>query len=527
MSTAAQWERPERAPEAAATETIYDLTAMAVAGFALRTSLKAGGTVHVILGESEGVTGQIRSTPADTHIDAQTPAYLTLNRVHADTEHSTVDVDTALVLQKVAVDIVIPKGGPATGRAQADHLSAPKVTLAGLDGVDAPTLRNVVALGVDVRLDRDRTTVTVRTMTVQQLDLATPKGAVTLADIEVENLVIEMPRNGKPVVSVGTVKSGELVGPLPSGSVGLRGLALQNVGLASSGAVTVHTASCDAITATWRRPATRDPVEHKVPGPVQVPVDLSFLDGLDGHMRANLTAHVRIPIIPDWRADHEIRVDVRDGAISYERLERGIGKLPDAVLDFNLNDDRLCFDKDIPLVPFDRKTLLSWPLPREEDKALARQGRIRLALLARPHIEIERKPTGKDKGARFLQEIRIRDIDVALSLAADAGMALPAGGTLRLGGLGPDAAPPIERATLRGELVMRPDDRNPIGSLLLEAVGIAAGLSGIPLGERRLDVGTVGCRRVSAEVRTRDFTVHQIHAALSSIEIEGVSVTTA
>ncbi len=524
MTTAADWSHADAPPPAPLAGTVYDLKALAVAGFAVRTPLKGGGCVHVVLGQSEGVTGRVQSTPESTRIEAKTEAHLTLSRVYAETKQATVDVATALVLGTVAVDFVIPKDQSTTGRAQADRMTAPTLTVAGLIGLEEVTLENVVAQGVDIRLEVGRTMLTTRSMTVQTLELATPRGPVTLGDIEVENLVVELSDGDSPIVSVGAVRSGEVVGPLPSGSIGLRGVSLQNIGLARSGALRIEAASCDAVTTTWRRSSTRSQVEHAAAGPIEVPVDLSFLDGLDGHVNADIGTHIRIPIIPDWRAVHRIRVEVDRGTVDYEKLEHGIGKLPDAVLDFKLDGDRLCLDKDIPLVPFDRRTLLSWPLPSEDERSLARRGRIRLARLLHPHIEIERKVTGRDEGSRFLEEIRIRDIDVAVSLAADAGMALPSGGTLRLGGTGTGAVPAVERATLRGELVMRPDDRNPVGSLLLEAVGVVVGLGALPVGERHLDVGTATFGRVSGELKTRDFTVQQIHAALSSIRVEDVCV---
>src|SRR5690606_38543108 len=124
----------------------------------------------------------------------------------------------------------------------------------------------------------------------------------------------------------------------------------------------------------------------------RAPLDLGFLDRLRGRIHLDVVTDIRLPIIRTRRATHTVRLEVRDGMIEYKRLEKGLAPLEDAVLDFAIRKGRLVLEKDIPLIPFDRRTLVSWPL-EEDERRLADGGWVRLARLARPRVEVD---TGRE-----------------------------------------------------------------------------------------------------------------------------------
>ena len=82
---------------------------------------------------------------------------------------------------------------------------------------------------------------------------------------------------------------------------------------------------------------------------------------------------------------HKLRVPVEHGVINFHELERDLSFLEDAVLDFEWKGDRLILEKDIPLVPFDNETLVSWRLD-DEGQALADAERLRLVMRSVAHL---------------------------------------------------------------------------------------------------------------------------------------------
>jgi hypothetical protein len=96
------------------------------------------------------------------------------------------------------------------------------------------------------------------------------------------------------------------------------------------------------------------------------PIDLEFLDRLSGRVNVDLNVDVRLPVIKRRVAVHRFRIPIDKGTIDFHELERDLSFLEDAVLDFKLKDDRLVFEKDIPLIPFDEETIVYWQLDDDE-----------------------------------------------------------------------------------------------------------------------------------------------------------------
>lgn len=250
--------------------------------------------------------------------------------------------------------------------------------------------------------------------------------------------------------------------------------------------------------------------------PTPAPGDLP-LDGLHGRIVANLRTEFTAPVIGRRTSNHEIDLVIEDGIIDYRGLENGLSMLEDMVIDFELEDDALILEKDIPLVPFDNQTLLRWPLDRA-GVALAKKGKIRLATLLRPRgpnepdgpasepepsasaAPAESRPAApvpaaspapepdepEPKGPVDLHRVDVQGIDVELGVAGPFALAA-AGGFIRSAG----SEQPLARwLRLQGHLAHVPDQAPP-GALVLGARDLSLALDGLRLGPRRLDVGTV------------------------------------
>ncbi|MBT8492490.1 MAG: hypothetical protein KJO07_05485 [Deltaproteobacteria bacterium] len=162
------------------------------------------------------------------------------------------------------------------------------------------------------------------------------------------------------------------------------------------------------------------------------PTSFDFLDRLHGRLDADVEIDYDAKVIGRRRAVHKFHLPISDGSIDYRRLESGLAHLENSVIDIELDGDRLIVEKDLPLIPFDNTTLLSWPLTPEE-KQLAETGRIRLARLL--DFEIPKKPEGKKpaKPSFTFYGVMIEKLAASLTLLSGAVVELIGGGKIELG----------------------------------------------------------------------------------------------
>jgi hypothetical protein len=221
------------------------------------------------------------------------------------------------------------------------------------------------------------------------------------------------------------------------------------------------------------------------------PAWLSILDLLEGHVAVDLGTDVTVPVLGRRAATHRFRIPIVEGAIDFRALEKNLATLENLVLDFELEDDKLVLEKDIPLVPFDNKPLVQWPLDAG-GHALARTDRIRLAVLARPELPASTKAEAdqarRTQGSAVqLRKIDARRLDVELRVAAPFQLSA-AGGRVCWGG---NAKPSVGALRVRGDLAHVPGDPPP-GELGITAKDLHASLDDISLGgTRRLTVGAL------------------------------------
>jgi hypothetical protein len=159
-------------------------------------------------------------------------------------------------------------------------------------------------------------------------------------------------------------------------------------------------------------------------------IDLPFLDALNGRVHADITMDVTAPVLGRRRATHPVRLTIESGTIDFKQLERDLALLENTVLDFEVEGDTLILEKDLPLVPFDNTTLVSWHLPDDEERVLARRNRVRLRRLLDFRIAED-----DDHAVDVeLHRLELSDIDLSLNLDGLAVIALGSAGEVHLGG---------------------------------------------------------------------------------------------
>jgi len=501
---------------------IYAARNLAADRFSFETELGSGERMRIALGPSGGVVGEVSSHDGTTIVDARTETHLTVDTFHWPLEGGPVSLRGPLAVERLLVALTFTSGASPTGRvvaprARAGHLGIELPKAAGTIDVSH------VELGeVRVTLDEERTKLVAGTVSLGRVRIPTKAGELRIDQAIVTGVEFESRRGEAAVVRLGAVEIDSAKLEMDGGYVVVHGLVLTGVTIGDDISIRASRVERGHVATAGLTPGDPAP-----PGRREVPIDLSFLDGLDGHIHADVSTHVRLPIVPDWRALHRLRLAVQQGRIEFERLEHGLSKLPDAVLDFNLRDGVLCLDKDIPMVPFDRTTLLSWPLSDEELRD-AESGWVQLSRLFEPRVEIERKKRERDVGPKFLQQVRIHDIDIDLSLARDAVVALPGGVRLRLGEAVdadvPKGAAAVEEARISGEVLYRPDERRPPGTITIEADGLLLGIGGLTVADRELDVPKLRVGQLRSEVRMRDLSVERVYTDLDDIELTDLTV---
>ena len=168
---------------------------------------------------------------------------------------------------------------------------------------------------------------------------------------------------------------------------------------------------------------------------------------------------------------------VRRHRDDFGELERGFAAIANALLDFEVEGDRLVLELDVlPFVTFDNITLLSWHLTDPVDRELAAQKSVRLRRLLqfdRPSARETRPAKRHDEGA-----IRLLGVDVApiaIELAAT-----PSGFVLSVANVGP-TLPANMRSELFDSLVSireQSDDGRPHLGLGLHIVALIAKFHG-------------------------------------------------
>jgi hypothetical protein len=250
-------------------------------------------------------------------------------------------------------------------------------------------------------------------------------------------------------------------------------------------------------------------------------LDLPLLDHVDARIEADIVVDVKLPVIAGRVATHRLRLAIDDGALDFKQLERGLSRLEDAILDFEVVPEGLMLELDAVVV---KRELLLWPLDAEGLR-LARQNRVRLRTFAQPTMTV-RPPSprsDKEKEKESESAVALRRIEVQglrIEGGVDGASTLPlAGGTLRLGA---DGVVALGRLCVTGSLLH--DARTPTDTTLsIDLADLDAGLDAIAVGERRLDVARLRVGQLTeGRVTFCGFSPRAVTGTLRAVELTGL-----
>ena len=245
--------------------------------------------------------------------------------------------------------------------------------------------------------------------------------------------------------------------------------------------------------------------------------DFSFLDTIDGHLHVDLFLDVGIPVVGRRSETHEFRVPIAGGTFDFQRLEGDINWLARSVLDIEVVDGKLILEKDIPLIPFDNKVLISWPLDADELE-LAECNRARLRTL----LGWQLPPPENKKSPIDLHQIATRNIDVSLTMTEPSQLDLGPVGRI---GLGRDDRPGVDRLTVSGDLHHAPG--KPLDETILELAiaGLAASLEQCWLGSSCLEAKRIDIDGVhNVAVGFDGFRPNRLNGTIERVAVQNLGV---
>lgn len=448
-------------PRARATRIVsmrIEADKLAAHGLRLELDRDDGARRRVTLAPTRAVTGFFETTPKRFRVAARAAPAVALASLEWEVGSTRIRLPEPAELADVDIDLDIPRADqPPTGELKARAASAEHLEIALASLSEAIRIEKAKLEAVSVRLG-DATELSLARLHIGTLALGLGAVELRLSDVAIEGL-----RSKSGALSLERVTVGEIALSMPDVKEAFGGRKKRSV-------------------------APREPID---PG-AGVPRDLTLLDRLDGRLDVDLTADTTLPLIGRRKATHHFRIPITGGTIDFKGVESNLSTLEDAVLDFVVKGGQLRLVKDIPLVPFDEKTLVYWDLDADEVE-LGKRNRVRLRRLAHYRLpEPDEPKSSSGKSALVIRAIHFDGIAVELSLAGPAALAL-LGGTLRLGSI---EQPAIDDLSINGDV--RYDARGAQSTTLaLESSGWQLGIDGLAIGERRLHVASVKIAKLS------------------------------
>lgn len=345
---------------------------------------------------------------------------------------------------------------------------------------------------------------------------------IDIGALRVRDLQFTSHPSGPPTVIVGAAEATSCTVSGPWGTVTAESLSLEEGISFESGNLAIGSADvARAAVAVKLARGAGAPAGETAPAaaPRTAAMSWSFLDGISGRVHADVIVDAKVPIIKRRVATHKLRVLIEDGALDFKALEHDLSLLEDAMLDFELEGDRLILEKDLPLIPFDNETLVAWPLD-EEEKALAAANRVRLSTLARPEVQKRNAPAKKEKGGFELQRVDVDPLELELRLAGPARLTLPGGATIDLGG---EDSAAVRSISVGGAIRHRPNDTPEPGHVAGTIQGIRVGVRDLPIGDRHLAVASLSIEKVAdARLDLEGLSPAAARAALSDIHVRSL-----
>jgi hypothetical protein len=504
---------------------------LATEGLALEIGRAAGGDIRIVLGQSGGLTGRYEQDAGRIGLREISAHQLSLQTLVFPLAGGTLRADSPSILGGVSIDADLGGGRPFTGR----------LSLASA-GAHLSFERGPVVVSARLSL---------RGTKYERSELAGQRAEIESAEIEALRVEVA----GGTTLHVEQLSLRGVVGAVePSGSVSLRcdsahagsivveqgGRSLELRGLAWPTGIELHgdvlrwpELTLDRLQLALPelpRRASSSPTTGS-PKMQEGALDLPLLDHLDGLIAFDLFVDVRIPILPDRRATHSIRVPITQGAINFKELEGCLAKLEDALLDFEVNEEGLHLELDpIPGLTFDNVTLVTWPLAGNDHSLAEKQQKIRLRRLLDYRLSSKLAGAGKQQqgpgsdGSSALHRLHIGDIETVLRLGGPVVQPVPGFGTLRLGAPGRPAAGELK---LSGQLEYTPGKPASATELRLDARDLSLGASITDASGRRIEIerlgigGIEGARLGLLGIEPRSVRIDAVGLRLAGVELHG------
>lgn len=504
---------------------------LATEGLELEIAGGAGGALRIVLGQSGGVTGRYEQDAGRIALREIAAQQLSLRALMLPLAGGALRVDSPSILGGVSVDAELGGGRPFTGR----------VSLA--------------SAGVHVSFERGpvnaRARLNLQGTSYERSGLAGQR--VEIESVEAEVLRVELPDEARLHLERLSLR-GVRCAVEPGGSVSLRcesaragSVVLEQGGRFLQLRVVEWSSGFELQDDVLRWPElTLDRVKlalpelprrrptssaSRAPSPERAELSLPLLDHLEGLLAFDLFVDVRIPILPDRRATHSIRVPITQGAINFKELERCLSGLEDALFDFEVNEEGLIFELDpIPGVSFDNVTLVSWPLAGHEHALAKTQQKVRLRRLLAYRLSsklaasVEQQQGPRSDGPSALRRLHVGNIETVLRLDGPVEQPLPGLGTLRLGA---PRAPAIGELKLSGQLEHTPAAPASATELRLDARDLLLGASIADASGRRAEVERLSIGRIEGArlgllgLEPRSVSVDAAQLRVADVELRG------
>lgn len=484
----------------------------------------ARGDIHLVLGQTGGLTGRYEQDGSRVLLREIAGPQVSIEALALPLAHGVLRVDGPSILHGLRVDAELGGERPFAGRVtsasaglQARFERGALLARAGLSfrgalfeqhgpGAWRAELESVEVEGLRLEV-AGQSFVNVERLSLRGVRCAIAPGGLSLvcAAAHAESVVIE---HGGRTLRLGRVA-------LP------QGLELAD-GVLRWAELTLERLDVDVPELPRPRSTT------KAARPAQAPLELPILDHLQGLLAFDLLLDVRIPILPDRRATHSIRLNVTQGAIDFEQLERGLAALENTLLDFEVNEEGLILELDpIPGIQLDNVTLVTWPLSGHEHVLAKTQHQIRLRRLLdyRLNPKLGGEPSReRSSGPSALRRIHLGNIETALSLSGPVTQVLPGLGTLRLGA---PAIPAVAELRLAGQVEHAPGEPPSMTELRLDARELVLGASIVDERGRRVELERLSIARIDAlrvgllglQPRSISLAVEGLH--VGAVELRG------
>lgn len=504
---------------------------LATEGLTLELASDAGDEVRIVLGQSGGVTGRYEQDGGRIALREVAARQLSIRTLALPLAGGTLRADSPSILSGVCVDAQLGGGRPFQGRVSmasaGAHVSFQRGPLLaharlGLQG----TLYERSGLAGE-RAD-------VESLELEDLRVELQDGAI----LQVEQLSLRGVRcavepSGAVSLRCESARAASIVVEQGGRSLQLRGVAWPKGFELQQDVQRWPELTLDRLQLVLpelpRRRSSSPP--PRSPSTERAGLDLPLLDHLEGLLAFDLFVDVRIPILPDRRATHSIRLPVTQGTINFKQLEGGLAGLEDALFDFEVNEEGLILELDpLPGLTIDNMTLVTWPLAGPEHTLADQQQRVRLRRLLDYRLSPKLGGSGVQQqgpradGPSALRRLRVGDIQTVLRLGGPITQPLPGLGVLRLGAPGEAAAGELK---LSGQLEHTPGKPAPPSELRLDARDLVLGASIGGDDGRRAEIGRLGIGEIEGArlgllgVEPRSVSLDAARLRLVDVELRG------